>query len=330
MVTPPVTPWAPRRVLTTGRAPLNSLGIPFGLAGLSGTWTMAAQTLGVPAVVGDILWAVTALAWVGVLVNYAVRVHNHGGGLVADLRHPVQGPFAALAATVGMLLGAHYSFDFPTAGRVLVVVCMAVALVFGAWFVVQFTQGPRDIAHLHAGYLLPTVAAAFIAGQSAGTFGWSTLSVAAIGVGLLFWCLIGALLLGRMAFAAPLPAALLPTFAIFSAPPAVAGNAWFAYSGQLDVVQEVLLGTGVLLIAVQLVMLGAYRRLSFTLGFWAFTFTAASSGTYALHWLALSDAPGQYLAGWSVLVLVSVIVGGIAVRSVVYLVHTHLVSLHPR
>jgi tellurite resistance protein len=290
---------------------------------------MAAQSIGVTALVGHTLWAITALVWVCVLVNYVLRAHNHGGGVIADLRHPIQGPFAALAATVGMLLGAHYSVDFPTAGRVVAVLCTAIALVFGAWFVVQFTQGPRDIDHLHAGYLLPTVAAAFIAGQSAGTFGWSTLSVAAIGVGLLFWGLIGTLILGRMAFRAPLPSALLPTFAIFSAPPAVAGNAWFAYNGQLDTMQEVLLGTCVLLIAVQVVMLGAYRRLPFTLGFWAFTFTAASSGTYALHWLALSDAPGQQIWGWIVLVLVSLIVGGIAVRSVVYLVRAHTRSLIP-
>ena len=177
--------------MATGRAPLNSLGIPFGLAGLSGTWTMAAHTLGLAAIVGHTLWALTALVWVVVMVNYGVRAHNGGGGVVADLRHPIQGPFAALAATVGMLLGAHYSVAFPTAGRVAVVLCMAVALIFGAWFVVQLTRGPRDIDALHAGYLLPTVAAAFIAGQSAGTFGWTTLSVAAIGVGLLSWCLIG-------------------------------------------------------------------------------------------------------------------------------------------
>lgn len=106
------------------------------------------------------------------------------------------------------------------------------------------------------------------------------------------WLIFGTLILARMAFRPAPPAALLPTFAIFSAPPAVAGNAWFAVNGgQLDRIEIVLLGTFVLLMLVQVMMLGAYWRLPFTLRFWAFTFTAASSATYAAHWMALWGGP---------------------------------------
>jgi len=258
-----------------------------------------------------------------VIANYLVRVRNHGGSVLADLRHPVQGPFASLAPTVGMLLGTHFAAensDFAAGGRIIAVVSMAAALIFGTWFVAQLASRPRDVDSLHAGYLLPTVAAAFIAGQSAGTFGWMTLSVAAIGVGLFSWLILGALILGRMAFRPALPEPLLPTFAIFSAPPAVMGNAWFASNGgHVDTVQQVLLGSFALLIAVQVLMLARYWRLPFSLGFWAFTFTAASSGTYALHWLALSSIPGWAGWGWSALVIVSLVIGSIAVRSVVLL-----------
>ena len=367
-------PRALRRVLRTGRAPLTSFGIPFGLSGLAGTWTMAAGTLGTPGVVGDVLWVLALVAWVAVLANYLVRSRNDAGLIRSDLVDPVQGPFAALAPTTGMLLGTHFatavsagsSAGHPPPGQSVgvpgvllqgaVVAFMVAAAVFGAWSVAQLSQRMRDIDSLHAGYLLPTVAAAFIAGQSAGTFGWTTLSVASIGVGLLFWVLLGALILGRMAFRPALPARLLPTFAIFSAPPAVAGNAWFASNGgRLDTVETLLLGTFALLILVQLVMLATYWRLSFDLGFWAFTFTAAASGTYALHWLELAatttgaaDAgtgagagagAGPIVSQWSagawapwtagvlVLAAVTLVIGSIAVRSAGHLVRAHRRSL---
>ena len=237
----------------------------------------------------------------------------------------MQGAFASLAPTSAMLMCTHYAQQLPLAGRITTGVFMAIGLLFGAWFLAQLALRERSVDAVHAGYLLPTVAAAFIAGQSAGTFGWTLLGEAAVAVGILFWLVLGTLILARMAFRPAPPAALLPTFAIFSAPPAVAGNAWFAVNGgRIDLMETMLLGTFVVLILVQLMMLGAYRRLPFTLGFWAFTFTAASSGTYTVHWLALWGGPGHAVWSWLAIALVTLLIGSIAVRSVI------LLSAHSR
>lgn len=304
----------------TGRAPLSSLGIPFGLAGLAGTWSMAARTVAAPPVIAEVLWALAAVALLTVVPNYLWRARGQGGTVLGDLRDPVQGAFASLAPTSAMLVCTHYALYVPVAGRIATGVFMAVALLFGAWFLSQLGRGGRSIDAVHGGYLLPTVAAAFIVGQGAGTFGWTLLSEAAIAVGILFWVVLGSVILARMAFRPALPDALLPTFAIFSAPPAVAGNAWFALNGgRIDIVETMLLGTFVLLILVQVMMLARYARLPFTLGFWAFTFTAASSGTFAVHWLGLWAGPGQALWAWLTIGLVSVLIGSIAVRSVALL-----------
>ncbi|WP_166806082.1 C4-dicarboxylate transporter [Cryobacterium sp. TMT2-10] len=311
------------RGLPVGRAPLSSLGIPFGLSGLAGTWTMAGDTLGTPALIGDVLWFVALAAWTGVIGNYLLRSRNRRGGIRADLDHPVQGAFATLAPVSGMLIGTHFAASTPLAGHILVVACMGLAVVLGARFVAGLAAGNRNIDAVHAGYLLPTVAAFLILGQSATGACWTGLSVAGIGVGVLFWLLLGTIVLARMVFRPALPAALVPTFAIFSAPPAVAGNAWFAFTGgRLDTIQYLLLGTFVLLIAVQAALIGTYWRLPFTLGFWAFTFTVASSGTYALHWLKLAGGPAQPFWGYLSLTLVTVIIGSIAGRSVNLLVRS--------
>lgn len=308
------------RTATTRRAPLSSLGIPFGLSGLAGTWTMATQTSLAPSAISEGLWMLAAAAWVVVVVNYLWRSGYQGGSVRADLQHPVQGAFASLAPTSAMLICTHYAQFFPVAGRIATSALMVLALVFGAWFLARLALGERSVDAVHAGYLLPTVAAAFIVGQSAGTFGWTLLGEAAIAVGILFWLVLGTIIFARMAFRPAPPAVLLPTFAIWSAPPAVAGNAWFALNGgRVDLLQTMLLGTFVVLILMQLMLLGTYRTLPFTLGFWAFTFTAASSATYAAHWLALWGGPGHAVWAWLVIGVATTLIASIAVRSVVLL-----------
>lgn len=310
--------WSHAGSARTGRAPLSSLGIPFGLSGLAGTWTMAARTSLAPNAIAEALWMLAAAAWLVVVANYCWRSRSWPGSIQQDLRDPVQGAFASLAPTSAMLICTHYEHYLPFAGRVITGAFMMLSLLFAAWFLAQLALRQRDIDAIHAGYLLPTVAAAFIVGQGAGTFGWTILGEAAVAVGILFWLMLGTVILARMAFRPAPPDSLLPTFAIFSAPPAVAGNAWFALNGgRIDLVETALLGTFVVLMLVQVMMLGAYRRLPFTLGFWAFTFTAASSGTYTVHWLALWGGPGQAVWAWLAIGLVTALIGTIAVRSVI-------------
>ena len=164
----------------TARAPLSSLGIPFGLSGLAGTWTMASVTSLAPQAIAEGLWMLAATAWIAVVANYLWRSRNRGGSIRADLHDPVQGAFASLAPTSAVLICTHYAQQLPMHGRIITGVFMAIGLLFGAWFLAQLALRERSIDAIHAGYLLPTVAAAFIVGQSAGTFGWKLLGEAAI------------------------------------------------------------------------------------------------------------------------------------------------------
>ena len=279
---------------TPGRLPLNLFGISFGLSGLSGTWTTAHAAGLTPAVIGDLLWIAAFVAWVVTIARFA----GQPGGWRA-------------------LVSARVVSFWPTAGRVGVGVFLAVAAVFAGWFVGHLTRGGIDVDHLHPGYLLPTVAAGLIGGQSAATAGWHTAALGSYAVGLLFWALTGAVLLGRLALRPSLPGGLLPTMAIFAAPPAVGGNAWLAVNGgRLDTVDGLLLGTMIVLLLAQAFLIPAYARLPFTLGHWALTFTTAASGTYGIHWLTGTQVIGWRVWSWLILLVVTGIIGAIAVASV--------------
>ncbi|WP_083259896.1 C4-dicarboxylate transporter [Cellulosimicrobium cellulans] len=312
-----VTPTAASRPPRTSRTrlPLNTFGMAFGLAGLAGTWTAATTHLGAAPVVSELIWALAAIVWLSTVVRYAMGVRAVRD-LVEDLRHPVLGPFAALVPTVGSLLAAHASRVAPAAATVVVDVMAVLALGILALFVADLLTRPRDVAQLHGGYLLPTVAASLVAAQSLATVGQVRVATAAFAVGVLFWLLIGAVLLGRFATGPALPSALLPTLAIFSAPPAVAGNAWWVLQGPgTSLVHDLLVGTMLALLAPHLVLARRYLRLPFAIGSWALTFTAASSATYALHLVARDSGAAATVVGWLLVAAATLLVGTIAVRT---------------
>jgi tellurite resistance protein len=307
-------------VMSVKAFPLNYFGIAFGLTGLAGTWTAASEALQVNRVAANVVWLVAAVVWLVSLVRY-LRAARTPRQMLADLEHPVLGPFASLVPTTGMLHGAALSHYAPTAGRVVVLVMFVATVALATLFFTRLLVRQRDIDQLHSGYLLPTVAAGLIGGQSLATVGLPEVGYGSFGVGILMWLLLGAALLGRFAFRPALPTALVPTLAIFAAPPAVGGNAWFALDGgRPDLFQHALLGTFVLLMLSQLALIPTYARLPFGLGFWALTFTTAASGTYGIHWLAATGVPGADVLTVVVLALVTLIIGWVAVRSVVLVV----------
>ncbi|GAA0478830.1 hypothetical protein Ade02nite_40530 [Paractinoplanes deccanensis] len=290
--------------------PLNFFGIAFGLAGLAGTWTAASAADLAPAAVGDILWWAVLVVWLALVARYIARASP------SDLRHPILGPFAALVPTTGLLMGGRLAGTWLTGGRIVIAVMLVLATVFAGWFVAHLLNGGLDIDTLHAGYLLPTVAASLIAAQSSALAGWHAIAVGAFAVGILFWFLIGGILLGRFALRPALPGPLLPTMAIFSAPPAVAGNAWYAINGgTLDTIDLLLLGTMVPLLLVQLFLTPSYLREPFAHSFWALTFTIAASGTYTIRWLAAENVATSRALSWFVMAVVTFLIGVIAYKS---------------
>ncbi|MBA4023811.1 MAG: C4-dicarboxylate transporter [Gordonia sp.] len=296
-------------------------GVGFGLAGLSGTWTITAAHTGLPVGAADGLWIITAVVFVINVVRFCARAGNPVH-YVEHFRHPVTGPFVALAPATAMLLGDRLFAEAPAVGRGVVIGGFVVAVVLALGFVHNVLLGMGSIEELHSGHLLPIVAAGFVGAQSLATIGAPNTAIGVFGAAVLAWFLVGAALVARHAFFAPLPDALVPTMAIFAAPPVVGGNAWFAITApdsSEDRVQIALLGIAVLLIGSQLMLLPRYRRVPFSLGFWSFTFTAAAAATYGIHWLALTHPPGEVAWIWLLFAVATAIVGSIALRSLALL-----------
>ncbi|MCS5735903.1 SLAC1 family transporter [Herbiconiux daphne] len=297
---------------------MNTLAISFGLTGLASLWSTMAGALELSRFIPIVLWSGAALSWVWLIVAHLVRGARSTESLISQLRHPAQGPIAAIVPTVGMLLGAELYLVWPIGGFILALTSFVAAIAFAGWILAFWHSGHLNQEAFHGAYLLPTVAAPLVASAVAARLGFPLMAMGAFAVGLFFWVVLVTVLLSRLAFFPPLPDPLTPTLAILLAPPAVAGAAWFAMNGvHDDVVSVSLLGVLAVMFVMQLFLIGVYRRLPFTLGFWSFTFPAASAATFLVQWVELGAFRGWQIVAVVAATCVTVLIAAIGIRSIV-------------
>ena len=313
----------PGAVSAAGRVPPSFFSIPFGVAGLAAVWRQAGQYYGVPVWIGQALFVIAAAAWALLIVVYAGRTVVDPASVTRHLRDPVLVPFFSLPALVGMLLAVGLEDTARTAGMVLFAASLAAATLFGGWTMGQLRVAGMNVDRVHSGYFLPTVAAGLLAATGAALADQRQLGWVCFGVGVLSWVMLSSVILGRLISRPRPPAPLVPTLAIEVAPPALAGSAYFALTGNhVDALTYAIAGYSLLMVLVQVTLLPIYRRTPFTPGFWSFTFPWTAVVAYALHWIAV-ERPGASVVslGAAAVAAVTVLVAAVAARSLVALLH---------
>jgi tellurite resistance protein len=300
--------------------PPTFFSITMGMAGLAGAWQVAADLYAVPSGMGDVLYAIAAIVYLLLVCALVARLVLRPRSVAAELTHPVLGAFYALLPISGMLLVLGLEPHAREAAQVLFLVFLTATLVVGGWLTGRWIVGPLDDANLNPSYFLPTVAGGLIGAQGAAAFGLTGLGWMSFGIGVLCWLLLGSLVLNRLFIQPALPIALAPTLAIEAAPPAVAANAYAVLTGgRVDTVAYALAGYTVLMVLVQVRLLPVYRALPFAPSFWAFTFSYAAVALTALRWIHVEHPAGATFLGYTVLGVITLFIGGIAVRSLVAL-----------
>jgi tellurite resistance protein len=312
--------------VSAARISLSFFGMPFGLAGLAGTWETLAHYHQAPAWVGNALLVLAGLAWTAIVILYGRSVLHAPATIGDDLVDDVAGPFASLAVITPMLLAASGVYPFaPGAGRVVVDIFLAATVLLGGWFSGQWMYHPPRSDRLHPGYFLPTVAGGLVASLCAAQVGQIRLAEAAFGMGVISWIVLSSILLAGLRFRPTLPASLTPTRAIEVAPAAVAILAYLAIEGDhIDAVAAFLGGYGLLMVLAQLRLLPVYARLKFTPSSWAFSFSGAAVASAVIHWINDTASAGHRVFVYPVAAAVTLLVGGIAAQTVAAVVRPHL------
>jgi tellurite resistance protein len=318
-----VTTSSPGR--TAVRIPPNLFGIALGLAGLAGLWAYAAPTFGGPAAIGDVLGAIAALVWAGLLAAYLRQGPRQ---VIADGRDATLGPFlAGPVMSAYVLAAAVLAPHAPGAARAIVIVFLVVGLLVSGLLTGQWLTGGFDEQTFGPVFFLPGIGIGFVGADAAATVGLHTVAELFFGIGVASWVLISSVALNRMFFRPRLAPNLIPTMAIELAPAAVAGNAYFLiHPGRPDLLLLGLAGYGALMTVAQLRLLPLYRTLSFSPSFWSFTFPPANMALFALRWLQLEHPRGETVYAWLLVAAVSALVGSIAARTVVAVARGQLLS----
>ncbi|GGF37428.1 TDT family transporter [Subtercola lobariae] len=300
---------------------LNLFAIPLGLSGLGAAWAAAGTLLGAPDWPAQVLFAVATVIWAVFSVIYITLGAFSRGTFRADLTHPGSGPFASYIPVVGIVLATHYGQYIPAAAPSIMAAFVAALGIVAAQLFAHWIIGDLHIDSLHPGYFLPVVAGAFIASIGLSSVGAHEAAIAAFGVGVFFWLVVGTIVTGRLMTRSQLPDAVKPTLAVLLAPPATGGIAWFAATGsQAGAVEYAFAGVVVIMLLVQFILVPEYSRIPFSLAFWAFTFPIASATNFAIRFFAASSFDGWMAVSWVVLGLASAVIVAIAAASIRFVV----------
>ena len=301
--------------------PPSFFGIVLGLAGLAGNWRAAHIVWGLPAIVGELIYAAAAVSWLVIVALYALKWIVVPDAARADAQNAIQCCFIGLAgvATTLMALGAlPYSRPLAIA---LFILGGAFTLSFGVWRTGALWRGGRDETTTTPVLYLPLVAGGFVTGTAAGALGWQDWGELFFGAGFFGWLAIESVLLHRLYTATPLAPPLRPTLGIQLAPPAVGAlcciTVGSAYSGQLA---HMMIGYALLQALILLRMVRWLREQPFSASYWAFTFGATALAGVVTR-LSIGNPNGAYATLAPVLfVAANVLVLSIAVGTVRLLV----------
>jgi tellurite resistance protein len=297
------------------RIPPGFFGIALGLSGLAALWAFAVATFGGPAAVGDGLGVFAAAVWIVLTVAYLRQGPRQ---ILADARDATVGPFLAAPVMSAYVLAAGVLEPHaPGTARAIVIAFLVVGLLVSGLLTGQWLTGGLEEATFGPAFFLPGIGIGFVGADAAATVGLHSIAELFFGIGIAGWVLISSVALNRMFFRPRLAPALIPTMAIEMAPAAVAGNAYFLiHAGPPDLLLLGLSGYGAVMTIAQIRLLPLYRTLSFTPGFWAFTFPPANMALFALRWLELEHPAGGSAYAWVLVAAITALVGAIGARTI--------------
>lgn len=320
--TPSSTTAATLRTGSLQHLPVTLFASVMGIGGLSLAWRRAALVWDVPRWPMQLLFWLALGVFVVVAAAYAAKWLRHPAAARAELRHPIRMAFVP-TITISLIVLATAGQDLLPAGVPQTMwwvggvghLLLTVAVI-GAWFERQ----DIGLTQVTPAWFIPVVGNV-VTPLAAPHLGSTELAWLAFGVGLTFWvALLPLLLLRVLLHGDPLPPKLLPTIAIFVAPPAVAGISWATLQqGGVDPMVRILYAATLAFLVVAAAQLPRLVRVPFGLPYWAYTFPLAAAAAFTVLMAGGLPSPAYDAVAVVVLTLATVVVIGVSARTLVAL-----------
>ena len=292
--------------------------IVMGLAGLSLAWHCAEPVMGEGAgVAAALIGGLAAAVFVLLAAATVLRGQRYPQAWAKDRKHPVRHTFIAALPTSVLLL-ATVAVAAGVQGALVLLLWWIGALAQLAvtvWVVARWWQGAQhgglQWASVTPALLIPIVGNVLVplAGVPLGQAEWSA---AQLGIGLLFWPVVTALLLVRMALQGLWAERLLPANFIVIAPPAVVGLSALQFGAPL-LVGWALWGMALFSLLWVAPLAVRIARQPFGLPHWSMSFPLAAFTALTLR---LMPTGPLAMAGVALLAISSLLVAALALATV--------------
>lgn len=293
-----------------------------GTIGIGLTWRAAADVLGAPPAIGELLLMAAALLYVLLLALQLLRLLLHRQDVVDEWRSPTQFVYFSAATISGSLLALAAVPYSTVLANCIWWPATVVQLVLLFVFIRRWISVPYHIAELGPTWLIPMVGNASPAFAGIA-LGHEDLSRAMLMSSILCWLTFQPLILFRLVFSAPkIPPEALPSLNILVSAPAVIAIAISFVFGKGNVVFE--FGTYcALFFAISIATLG--KRLveaAFSRRWWGFTFPMAALSSALIRLYEVRPGPFTATLSISSLVVATAVVATVAAASLHHLMVT--------
>ena len=264
--------------------PAAFFGMVLGLGGLANGWRAAARLWGWSALPGEALALLAASVWAVLAVLYLGRWVWRPGAALAELRHPIQSSFVALAPIATSIASLALAPFLPGLAWGLMVVGVAGQAGFAVQAVAALLRGERAPEATTPALYVPIVGGFLVSAIATAAFGHRDWGALFLGAGTLSWFALESVVIARLLAPPALPVALRATMGLHFTPPAVACVAYLGVTdGPPDLLAQALFGYALLHAAVGVRLLPWLRRQPFAAPYWAYTFGLSALPLAALR-----------------------------------------------
>lgn len=306
--------------------PANWFAMVMGLGGLSIAWQRAEALTGLSPDAGyGMAWFALAV-FIVLLAAYLRKMKKHSEAFLAEFRNPSQIAFVGAIPISMEVLAVAFVNHHPGLAEGLLLIGMPLQLFVLSTMFRRWLVGEKiDPQAITPAWFIPAVGGVLVP-LSGPQLGYVAVAWFFLGIGLLLWIFLMPILLARLIFIGPLPAAAQPSLLILLPPPALGMVAYVTLSGQLDVFALSLFVLMLFLATILLSLIGPLTRSNFSMTWWAFSFpTAASSG--ACSFMALqTGAPAAKGLALVALLLCTGVIFALLLRTLVGIVRAQSTS----
>lgn len=310
--------------------PVAFFSMIMGLAGLSLAWHQAHEVVGFNFAVWVWLSWFAFVMFVVVLLAYLIKVVKYRDKVLTEFANSQQVSFFA-TITVSFILIATCLLDLlPGLSKGIWLIgalghLILTVVIINRW--IYHTD--NSLSSVTPVWFIPTVGNILvpIAGiKFAPTeFVWFFFSV-----GLFLWLIILIMLLFRLFFDEALPSPLIPTMFILLAPPAVAFIAWMSFNLELDFFARFLYYSAMFIFLLLFSRIFAFASLPFSLAWWAYSFPLAAMAVASFKMYSLTSMSFLLVFSWGLLILLSVLIGYLFVRTIIAIKRHELLPVQPK